>query len=63
MGRNLWRNEAADRPGTRLIDTLLTATALEHELFLAIRNTRDVLHSGAAIFNPWDDDPVQFPLA
>lgn len=46
-----------------VIDTLLAATALERELFLATRNTRDGQHSGAAIFNPWEDDPAQFPLA
>jgi predicted nucleic acid-binding protein len=46
-----------------VIDTLLAATALEHALFLATRNTRDVRHSGAAVFNPWADDPARFPLA
>ena len=45
-----------------VIDTLLAATALEHRLFLTTRNTRDVQHSGAAVFNPWTDDPAQFPL-
>ena len=45
-----------------VIDTLLAATALENQLFLATRNTRDVQHSGCAIFNPWTDDPAQFPL-
>lgn len=45
-----------------VIDTLLAATALENRLFLVTRNTRDVQHSGCAIFNPWTDDPVQFPL-
>lgn len=45
-----------------VIDTLLAATALENDLFLATRNTRDVEHSGAAVFNPWLDDPAQFPL-
>jgi predicted nucleic acid-binding protein len=46
-----------------VIDTLLAATALENELFLVTRNTKDVKHSGAAAFNPWEDDPAQFPLA
>lgn len=45
-----------------VIDTMLAATALEHDLFLTTRNTRDVRHSGAAIFNPWEDDPARFPL-
>ncbi len=45
-----------------VIDTLLSATALECDLYLATRNVRDVLHSGAAIFNPWKDDPSAFPV-
>lgn len=45
-----------------VIDTLLAATALEHDLYLATRNVRDVRHSGAAVFNPWDDDPSAFPV-
>lgn len=46
-----------------VIDTLLAATALEYELFLVTHNTKDVQHSGAAVFNPWKDDPVDFPIA
>ncbi|ALL12221.1 type II toxin-antitoxin system VapC family toxin [Caulobacter henricii] len=46
-----------------VIDTLLAATALEHDLFLVTRNTRDVQDSGAPLFNPWTDDPADFPLA
>ncbi|MDI1364429.1 MAG: type II toxin-antitoxin system VapC family toxin [bacterium] len=45
-----------------VIDTLLAATALENDLFLVTRNIRDVQDSGAAVFNPWTDDPAQFPL-
>lgn len=45
-----------------VIDTLLAATALEHDLYLATRNVRDVRHSGAAVFNPWEDDPSVFPV-
>ena len=45
------------------VDTMLAATAVEHSLYLATRNTSDVTHSGAAIFNPWKDDPANFPLA
>lgn len=45
-----------------VIDTMLAATALEHDLYLATRNVRDVQHSGAALFNPWEDDPRTFPL-
>lgn len=45
-----------------VIDTLLAASAIEHGLYLATRNVLHVAHSGAAIFNPWKDDPAQFPL-
>lgn len=45
-----------------VIDTLLAATAIEHDLYLATRNTAHVAHSGAIVFNPWTDDPAQFPL-
>lgn len=45
-----------------VIDTMLAATALDHDLYLVTRNVRDVRHSGAAVFNPWDDDPAGFPI-
>lgn len=54
------RREAGHAPS--VIDTLLAATAIEHDLFFVTRNVRDVQSSGAAIFNPWDDDPTNFPL-
>ena len=41
------------------IDTLLAATALQHDLYLVTRNVRDVQASGAAIFNPWEDENAQ----
>ena len=46
-----------------VIDTLFAATAIENNLYLATRNTKDVHSSGAAIFNPWQDDPDDFPLS
>lgn len=45
-----------------VIDTLLASTAIEHDLCLVTRNVKDTRHSGAVIFNPWEDDPAQFPL-
>jgi toxin FitB len=45
-----------------VIDTLLAATALDHDLYLATRNIRDVRHCGAAVFNPWVDDSASFAL-
>jgi len=45
-----------------VIDTLLAATAMRSNLYLATRNVRDVQNSGAAVFNPWSDDASSFPL-
>lgn len=45
-----------------VIDTLFAVTAIEHGLYLATRNLVHVVHSGAAVFNPWKDDPTHFPL-
>ena len=45
-----------------VIDTLLAATAIEHNLYLATRNVVHVANSGAIVFNPWKDDPALFPL-
>ena len=45
-----------------VVDTLLAATAIEHNLYFATRNTVHVANSSAAIFNPWKDDPAQFFL-
>ena len=45
-----------------VVDTQLAATAIEHDLYFATRNVSHVMHSGAAIFNPWTDDPAEFPL-
>ena len=41
--------------GVRLpvIDGLLAATALHYNLTFVTRNTRDVLGTGAVLFNPW----------
>ncbi len=46
-----------------VIDTMLAATALEHDLHLVTRNVRDVIGSGASVFNPWADDAAGIPLA
>jgi len=45
-----------------VIDTLLAATAIEHDLYLATRNVAHVANSGAIVFNPWKDDSALFPL-
>jgi predicted nucleic acid-binding protein len=45
-----------------VIDTLIAATAIRASLYLVTRNVRDVAHAGAAVFNPWTDDPRNFEL-
>jgi len=45
-----------------VIDTLLAATAIEADLYLVSRNTKDLQHSGAAVFDPWRDDIGAFPI-
>ena len=46
---------AAQRMGRPLsvIDGLLSATALEHNLTVVTRNARDFTHVGVPILNPW----------
>jgi len=36
------------------IDSLIAATALANNMTLVTRNTRDMVHSGVAIYNPWE---------
>jgi len=38
-----------------VIDGLLAATAIHHNLTLVTRNTKDVVVTGVNVFNPWDD--------
>ena len=37
------------------IDGLLAATALQHDLALVTRNTKDVTGLDVRMINPWDD--------
>ena len=37
------------------LDSLLEATALEHDLILVTRNVRDFQHSSVTLLNPWED--------
>lgn len=41
------------RQSPPVIDTLLAATAIQHDLCLVTRNVRDVQHSGALVLDPW----------
>jgi toxin FitB len=45
--------EAAGRP-VPVIDGLLAAAALHHNLTLVTRNTTDVAGTGVLVLNPWD---------
>ena len=45
-----------------VLDALLAATALETNLYFVTRNTKDVMRSGAIVFNPWKDDPSEFVI-
>ena len=36
-----------------VVDGILAATALHHNLTLVTRNTRDISGTGVALFNPW----------
>ena len=38
-----------------VIDGLLAATAIQHDLTLVTRNTSDVAATGVTLFNPWTD--------
>ncbi|MBT1159463.1 type II toxin-antitoxin system VapC family toxin [Aminobacter anthyllidis] len=46
-----------------VIDTMLAATAIEHDLYLVARNVKDTKPSGATVFDPWNDDLRMFPLS
>lgn len=46
-----------------VIDTMLGATAIEHDLYLVTRNVKDAKPSGAVVFDPWNDDAGMFPLS
>ena len=41
------------RSSLPVIDGLLAATALQHNLTLVTRNTKDVEATGTSVFNPW----------
>lgn len=61
-GRISGRAKARTGQSPPVIDTLLAASAVATGLYLATRNVRDVRNAGAAVFDPWNDDPAAFPL-
>lgn len=48
----LWGELSAQRTRS-VIDTLIAATAITHNLTLVTRNTRDVQDTGVRVLNPW----------
>lgn len=38
------------------MDSLIAATALHHRATLVTRNTRDFVHTGVSLYNPWLQD-------
>lgn len=46
----------------QVVGGLMAASAQRREFYLATRNVRDVAQLGAVTFNPWVDDPLDFPL-
>jgi toxin FitB len=53
-----WGRLAADAGSVKsplpVIDGLLAATALDQNLTLVTRNTRDIAVTGVSVFNPWN---------
>lgn len=45
-----------------VIDSMFIATAQHNRLHLATRNVKDVRRLGWSSFDPWTDDPTNFPL-
>lgn len=43
-----------------VVDALMAATALEHDLYYATAHTERVDRSGVQVFDPWKDDPGRF---
>jgi toxin FitB len=51
-----WGHLASAKGATvPVIDGLLAATALQHNLTLVTRNTKDMARTGVGLFNPWSD--------
>lgn len=45
-----------------VVDAMLVATAQHQRLHLATRNVKDVRRLGWSVFDPWSDDPKNFPV-
>lgn len=62
-GRTSGETKRASGHPLPVIDTMLAATAIEHDLYLVTRNVKDTKPSGAMVFDPWNDDARMFPLS
>jgi toxin FitB len=56
-----WKRAAGYGPP--VIDSMIAAAAIQHELYLVTSNVKDTRGSGATVFDPWNDDPSMFPLS
>jgi predicted nucleic acid-binding protein len=41
-----------------IIDGLIAATAIDHDLVVATRNVKDFSGLGVVVFNPWEHQPT-----
>lgn len=62
-GRMSGEGKRATGHAPPVIDALLAATAIEHDLYLVTRNVKDTRATGAIVFDPWKDDAGKFPLS
>lgn len=62
-GRLAGEVKRASRRPPPVIDTMLAATAIEHDLYLVTRNVNEARPSSALIFDPWNNDPANFRSA
>jgi len=51
---------AAESEGKKLpvIDSLIAATAIHHQIVVVTRNVSDLTRCGAEVFNPWEEAPT-----
>jgi hypothetical protein len=45
-----------------VVDAMIAAQARKHRLIVASRNSRDFTTLECQTFNPWTDDPANFPI-
>jgi predicted nucleic acid-binding protein len=62
-GRISGEGKRASGHAPPVIDAMLVATAIGHDLYLVTRNVKDMRGVGATVFDPWNDDPAMFPLS